>query len=301
MNGNNYNFSNIMKTILITGGNGFLGSNIVKSLIKNYKIIVLVRNTEKLFRLNSFLPKLKIYSTITDDLESIFKDNSIDIILHTATVYGRNEETLNELLSTNLLLPLNLLQLGIQYNVSTFINTDTVLKSNTNPYALSKSQLRNWLVIKSDKIKVINIQLEHFYGPGGSIDNFISWIILKFVENEIEIDLTKGEQQRDFLYIDDVVSAFSTIINNLDLLIDNYVEIQVASNEVISIKDLVQLLKNLTGSKTILNFGALPYRPNELMQLTTNNDKIKSLGWFPIISLEEGMKRTIKYIKNQSF
>ena len=49
MNGNNDNSSNIMKTILITGGNGFLGSNIVKSLIKNYKVIVLVRNTDKLF------------------------------------------------------------------------------------------------------------------------------------------------------------------------------------------------------------------------------------------------------------
>lgn len=289
-----------MKTILITGGNGFLGSNIAKSLIKDYNVILLVRKTDNLFRLTKIVSELKIYSILKDDLETIFRENSIDIILHTATVYGRNEETLDELLSTNLLLPLKLFQLGIQYNVGTFINTDTVLNSNVNPYALSKSQFRDWLEIKSDQIKVINIQLEHFYGPGGSLDNFISWVILKLLKNESVLNLTEGLQKRDFLYIDDAVSAFSTIINNLDLLVDNYINIQISSGEVISIKDLVMLLKKLTGSNTTLNFGALPYRPNELMKPETNNDYIRSLGWFPTVSIKEGMQRTIRYIKNQS-
>lgn len=300
MNGNNDNCSYMKKTILITGGNGFLGSNIVKSLIENFNVIVLVRNTNKLFRLNGLLSELMIYSTLNDDLESIFRDNSVDIILHTATVYGRNEETLSELLSVNLLLPLNLLELGIKYNVSTFINTDTILNSSTNHYALSKSQFRNWLEIKSDKIKVVNIQLEHFYGPGGSKENFISSIIYKLLNNEHTIELTKGEQKRCFLYIDDVTEAIKLIMNKINYIEENYINVHVSSDEIISIKEMLQMLKKMTKSTSFLNFGALPYRPNESMIPEIDNTYISKLGWVPLISLKEGLSRTIDHIKNKS-
>jgi len=299
MNGNK-DTSQKMKTILITGANGFLGSNLTTLLIKNYNVIALVRKTNNSYRLKNIATGLKIYSTREHNLEKVFQENSIDIILHTATVYGRNEEPLEDMLSTNLLLPLNLLHLGMKYNIEVFINADTVLNSNVNPYALSKSQFREWLKLKSDKVKSINIQLEHFYGPGGSLDNFISWVILKLLNNEPELDLTQGEQKRDFLYIDDAVSAYSTIISNLDLLKDNYTTIQVSSGETISIKDLVLLLKKLTGSNTSLNFGALPYRPNELMMPDTNSDLIRSLGWSPKVDIRVGMKRTIEFIKNKA-
>lgn len=285
-----------MQTILVSGANGFLGSSIIHSLIETYNIIALVRSTDNLFRLNNIKSELKIYSTLNDELESIFKDNSIDIILHTATVYGRKNESIKELISTNYLLPLELLQLGIQYNTKVFINSDTVLDSKVNPYALSKSNTRDWLQMMYDKIKVINVQLEHLYGPGSNPDNFIFCVIMKLLNNEHELELTKGEQKRDFLYIDDAVSAFSTIISSIDLLKDNYTNIQVSSGEVISIKELVLLLKKLTGSNSTLNFGAVSYRRNELMVPETNNHFIKSLGWYNSVNIKEGISRTIDYI-----
>lgn len=286
-----------MKTVLLTGANGFLGSSIAKLLIKNYTVIVLVRKTDNLFRLNDILSELIVYSTLHDNLEAIFKEHSIDIILHTATVYGRKDEPIENLLSTNYLLPLNLLQLGIQYNASVFVNTDTVLDSKISPYALTKTHTRDWLQMMSSKIKVINIQLEHFYGPGSSNDNFISWIILKLLNNEFEIKLTKGEQKRNFLFIDDVTSAFITVLNNLDLLKDQYTNIQVSTDKLISIKDLVRLIKKQTKSNVFLNFGALPYRSNELMLSETDNSLLKKLGWSPRVNIEEGINSTINSIR----
>jgi nucleoside-diphosphate-sugar epimerase len=288
-----------MKTILITGGNGFLGSHIVRSLINNYSVIVLEKNSDNLFRLSDIANQIKIYDIDNVSLEIIFQENSVDLILHTATVYGRNNESLETILQANLTLPLSLYKLGAKYKSKAFINTDTVLDRNVSPYALTKAHLREWLQMYSNELKVINMQLEHFYGPGGSMDNFISLMVQKMLLNIPYIDLTLGEQKRDFLYFDDVVSAFITVINNCAHIDSNFTNLQIASGEVVSIRNVVETIRELTNSNSILNFGAIPYRLNELMEPNTSNSTICELGWKPMVNLEEGLKRTVEYIKTK--
>jgi Nucleoside-diphosphate-sugar epimerases len=287
-----------MQTILITGGNGFLGSNIVKSLMGKYKIIVFEKNTNSLVRLQDIIRHVIIYDADNDDIEQIFVNHCIDIIIHTATIYGRNQESMDAILATNLVLPQKLLALGIKYEVNTFINTDTVLDKFVSDYALTKSQLKDWLFMYSDKIKIINLQLEHFYGGGGSMDNFISLMIVKMLKNENEIALTEGKQLRDFVYFEDVVRAYSIIIDNINNIQDSYNTFQVASGEIVSIRELVETIKRLTKSESILNFGALPYRSNELTHAETDSIGLKNLGWESKVNLEQGLQKTIDYIKN---
>lgn len=284
---------NNLQTILITGGNGFLGSHIVRSLIKKYKIVVLEKNTAQLERLNDVLSEIKIYDIDRIQPELIFVENNIDIILHTATIYGRNDETIETILATNFLLPFTLFRLGVKHNSKVFINTDTVLERTVSTYAMSKAQLRDWLQFYAQELKVINIQLEHFYGPEGRIDNFISLMIRQMLANSPEINLTKGEQTRDFVYYTDVVDAFLLIINSKDKFNQSYFNIEIASGERITIKKLVETIKKLTQSTTNLNFGALPYRENEFMESKANNLHLRSLGWIPKVSLVEGLKESI--------
>jgi CDP-paratose synthetase len=290
-----------MQTILITGGNGFLGSNIVKSLIGEYKVIVLEKNTSSLIRLqDANKDKIVILDVDQDNLEQIFIKYNIDLIIHTATIYGRNQESIDDILATNLVLPQKLLALGIRYHANAFINTDTVLDKFVSAYALTKSQLRDWLIMYADKIKIINLQVEHFYGPGGSMDNFISLMITKMLSNEAEIALTEGKQRRDFVYFEDVVNAYLVIINSIDNIHDRYNTFQVASGEIVSIREIVETIKKLTNSSSILNFGALSYRYSELMQPKTDNTELKNLGWKPKINLEEGLQKTINYINENN-
>lgn len=280
-----------MKTILITGINGYLGSNLAKAFSSEYNIVGLEYSTRNLFRLTdcSYI----VYSAEDGISDSIFKDQPIDIVLHTATFYGKNNELDSQLFETNLHLPIILLEMAIKYRCKLFVNTDTVLDRFVSTYALTKRHFQEWLYLKKNEIKVINMQLEHFYGPGASSSNFITFMIEKLKRNESKIDLTLGEQERDFIFIDDVINAYLTVINKQNLQSEPYLSHQVCTNQLIKIKDLMNLLKYLTHSNSVLNFGAIPYRENELMHSVTNNTSLTQLGWNPQITIREGLIKTI--------
>ena len=280
-----------MKTILITGINGFLGSNLAKALSIQYNIIGLEYSLENLFRLSKC--NYKLYAARDGIPEIMFTEQHIDIVVHTATYYGKNNEDFNQMFNANLFSPFNLLDRSINHGCQLFINTDTVLDRFVSTYALTKRQFQEWLYLRKNEIKVINMQLEHFYGPGASPTNFITFMINGLKNNEPQIDLTLGEQQRDFVYIDDVVNAYLAVIEKQYLVSDSYSSFQVCTNQLISIKELMNLLKDLTKSTSILNFGAVSYRENELMNSKTDNTALRGLDWKPIYVIRAGLKHTL--------
>lgn len=280
-----------MKTILITGINGYLGSHLAKTLSAEYNIIGLEYSLDNLFRIADC--NYKVYAAKDGIPDAVFTEQAIDIVLHTATFYGKNDEDYMQMFNTNLDSPLKLLDKAIKYECQLFLNTDTVLDRFVSTYSLTKRQFQEWLYLRKNEIKVINMQLEHFYGSGTSPTNFISYMIDKLKNNEPQIDLTLGEQRRDFIYIDDVVKAYLRVIQKQDQLFDSYSSFQVCTNQLISIKDLMITLKELTNSDSVLNFGAVPYRENELMHSDTDNSALIKLGWKPKYTIKEGLKKTI--------
>lgn len=287
------------KTVLLTGATGFLGSHILKKLLSlNFKIIVLKRSFSNTFRIESDLKNLKIYNLDEINLEKIFEENEIDIVLHTATQYGRKQESIVDIVESNLMLPLKLLSLSQVHNVKTFINTDTLLDKRISSYALSKKQFRNWLQFYSNNMTCINVSLEHFFGPKDDSTKFVTYIIKSLIEEVEKLDLTAGEQERDFIYIDDVVEAFIVIIQNVNNQ-NGFYEYEIGSGVNIKIKDFIlktaDILENTT---TILNFGALSYRENEVMKSHVNLTEIHKLGWSPKINFDDGLYKTIKLERN---
>lgn len=287
MTGNN------MKTILVTGINGFLGSKLAKALSSEYNIIGLEYSLENLHRIENC--NYKVYSAKDVIPEKLFIEQNIDIIIHTATFYGKNNEDYSQMFNTNLHSPFSLLDKAISNGCQLFVNTDTVLDRFVSTYALTKKQFQEWLYLRKNEIKVINMQLEHFYGPGASSANFITTMINKLKNNEPQIDLTLGEQQRDFVYIDDVVTAYQTVLAKQNLISDSYTSYQVCTNQLISIKELMIMLKDLTQSSSHLNFGVLPYRENELMHSERKNLALNKLGWQPIYDIKHGLITTFIY------
>jgi len=174
------------------------------------------------------------------------------------------------------------------------------LPRNLNSYILSKSQFVDWLKLHSKKIQVVNLKIEHMYGPKDDTNKFLPWIISQFKEKASEIRLTKGEQKRDFIYIDDVVSAYLIVLEKLPTLID-YNEYEVGTGQALEIKEVLEQLKELYEASfgkitSKMVFGALPYREGEMMSVKVNNQSLIDLGWLPKIKLQQGLKKYLEDI-----
>lgn len=293
--------------ILLTGATGFLGSHLLEGFIKSnkYKVIVLKRSFSNLARIEHIISEnIKYYDIDKINVEEIFKGNKIDIIVHTAINYGKKKESVFEILETNLMFPIKLVELGITNNVKCFINTDSYINKEKFSYqhllnySLSKKSFWAWLKYLSKEIQIVNMVLEHVYGGRDSASKFVESMIQKIAIEEIDsVDLTYGDQKRDFIYVADVVEACLKIV---DFCLNNkfhYKVFEVGTGKSIGIKEFVNKIKLLSNSKTLLNFGKLPYRADEIMDSMADIQELENLNWKSRVSVDEGLGNIINYYK----
>jgi CDP-paratose synthetase len=288
-----------MSKILITGATGFLGSHLLKKFIGQNEVIILKRSTSNCFRIVDQIKKVKFYDIDNKRIKDIFEIEKPEIVIHTACLYEKNQNTL-DLVKTNLFLSLEILEASIKYGVNLFINSDTSLPKDLNSYSLSKFQFKEWLFFSSKSINVVNFNIEFMYGKNMNKNSFLSVLIDKMMTKTNEkIDLTSGTQKRDFIFIDDVVDAFYLIIKNKSSL-SGFNEFDVSTGYSSRMNDFIKTLalkfEEISNYKIInrLNFGAIPYRENELMEPQLDNFKLKEMGWQPIFNIEKGISKIIE-------
>jgi CDP-paratose synthetase len=294
-----------LKTVLLTGATGFLGGHLLKELIKNdYKVVIITRKKSDKSAI-AHLQNQYVEYIIESDLNTniIFNENEIDGIIHLATNYGRNTP-FSEVLKSNVIFPLTLLETAIDFNCKYFINTDTFIAKRDskynylNSYSKSKIYFKEILESYADKIAVANMKLEHIFGEGDSNDKFVTSIIRQLINNVPNIDLTEGTQRRDFIYVKDVVSAYLKVIE-VHFKLNGYNDFEVGLGKSSSIKDLVIEAKKLSNSSTYLNFGSLPMREGEFSESKADNISLMSLGWSPQFNVIDGLSQTIAFENNR--
>lgn len=289
-----------MAKILLTGATGFLGSHLLESFVsQGFEVVILKRSTSNTWRINHLLNKIKSYNIDQVSVENVFKEVSPTVIVHTACSYGRSNESFVDIVNSNLIFGLNLLEEAIKNNVKTFMNTDSLLPRTLNDYSLSKAQFRDWLYQRSKDIQVVNFKIEHMYGIKDDTKKFLSWLIKEMINGKGDINLTSGIQKRDFIYIDDVVKAFDIVISKKDDL-PSWSEYDIGTNKFTYVKDFVLIvakeLGNLNKIEILprLKFGTIPYREADIMIPELDNSKLLELGWSPETEVYSGIIKTIK-------
>lgn len=288
-----------MQHVLLTGATGFLGSHLLEALVsQGYKVTILKRSTSDTWRIEGLLGSVSSYDVDQISIEDVFKVERIDTVIHTACSYGRNGEAASEIVESNLMFGLRLLDSAVKYGVGVFINTDTLLPKDLNSYSLSKKHFSEWAQHRSKEISVVNLKVEHMYGPKDDEKKFLPWLIKQLRDNLERVPLTEGNQLRDFVYIDDVVGAYLLILKNATLL-PAYSEFDVATGMLMPVREFVEAVYRMykaqqPGNNSQLGFGDIPMRSGETPSICVNNHELIKLGWKIDFTVEQGLKVIFK-------
>ena len=315
------------KNVLVTGGLGLLGKPLISFLKKkNFNVFVLDKSKNQ--KRNKLIKKNKIsfiYGNFQNKplLKKIIKKKKIKIIFHTGAI-TQVLEGLRDPYKTyknNIMGTINLLELirEIDSNIlfiysssdkaygeikkRDYLETDKL--DSVYPYDLSKtcSDLICQSYSKVYDLNVAIVRCGNLYGPGDFNKNrIIPETIISTIQNKKLKIRSSGKLVRDYLYVDDAVSAYYLIMNEMlkkgkKLLIYN-----VGSKDNFSVLSLVKLILKIM-NKDELKPIILNKSKQEINFQKLNDKKIrKELGWKQNVSMALGLKNTINwYKKNYSF
>jgi nucleoside-diphosphate-sugar epimerase len=303
------------KTIFITGGNGFIGANLIRLLIReNYVIHILVRKESNLWRLKEILKELKIhYGNINDQksLTKIINKIKPQLIFHLASYGNSSEDTnLNEMINVNIVGLKNLLEATRNINYKAFIITGSsseygfknskmkesdILEPNSY-YSATKASatlIAQSFALLSNK-PIFIARLFSVYGPYEEQNRLIPTAIRLGLKNK-EISVTKGDVRRDFIYVEDVVEGLLKMAKKhlkYGEIINLGTARQYENNEIIKI------IGKIINQKLKTKIGNFPKRSWDTNYWVSDNRKAKRLlSWLPKYSLENGLKKTVDWIK----
>ncbi len=270
-----------MNKIAVTGADGFIGGVVTKRL-QNQNVKLKLFDTKKYNLLES------------DSLKNFVKDQ--DVIIHLA---GVNRGTNEDLLRINTLGTLSLLDALTKYSPKTrviFASTFQVYLPNSL-YGLSKKFAEELLMqyALNYKIKSVTLRLSNVYGPGGK--PFYNSVIATFthlIKNDESIKINgDGSQKRDFIYVDDVASAF--VKAALKDFAKPFEIIDICSGKEVTLNKVLKNLKLASGK----NFQIMYNKAAQEKPWPTSGKNFKIakslLNWEPATSLKDGLTDTVNY------
>jgi UDP-glucuronate decarboxylase len=310
---------NKTKNILVTGGAGFIGSHLCKTLLKLGHNVICLDNlfTGSINNISEIIDEPNFEFVKHDIVEPYYRDN-VDEIYNLACPaspihYQRNPI---KTVKTCTIGVINMLGLAKKNNAK-------ILQASTseiygNPEEHPQSELYNGNVNpvgyrscydegkrcsetlfmdynREHKLKIKIVRIFNTYGPNMSYNDgrVVSNFITQAIENNEITIYGDGDQTRSFQYVDDLIEAMIKFMGTFDDFIG---PLNIGNPEEISIKDLAKIILELTHSESKIIHKNLP-KDDPLMRKQNISLAKNKLDWIPKVKLKDGLLKTIKYFK----
>jgi nucleoside-diphosphate-sugar epimerase len=287
----------MIKSVLITGANGFLGRALVRKFIgQGWAVVALVRDADAYSPFGS--ETVRELSDQWENITDILDDVKVTTVIHTATssLNSASPSDSEQMIKTNILYPTKMLSAMMKNNIKTFLNCSTNWQSmsgkNYNPfnfYAATKESFENIVeYFVSEGIRAASIRLFDTYGPGDTRRKFLN-LVIDAARRGDALGASPGEQRIHLVHIDDVANAF--LIAAEDLLQSHlpvHYKWQAPSEELLTLREIVARLEKSTGRTVNVKWGERPYRPGEIMNPHSHLPLVPR--WRPEVLLDEGLR-----------
>lgn len=277
--------------IMILGASGYLGRKMTQYLKDAGHELTGVFRTEPEGVEHE---KIKYISADIDVIVGELHRNKYECIVNCATVYERQGTMLHEVVDTNVIFALRVLNCAVECGVDKFVTLDTSLPRDLNLYSFTKKQFAEFGEYYSKRygIAFVNILLEMFYGEDEPESRFLVGCCKKMLSGE-RLLLTEGYQKRDIIYIGDACRAIKLLI---EIPIVGFHNVPLGSGTAVSIRNIIEYMHQVIGSESVLDFGAIPMRTNE-PNCVADMTILKNMGFEPQYSWREGISYMCRKIK----
>lgn len=294
------------KRALVTGATGFVGSNLVRKLVsQGWHVDVIVRSSSDLRLISDVTHVVKVinYDGCMETLSFIVENSRPDIVFHLASLFLSNHRSdqIEELIGSNLHFGLQLMEAMANSGAKLLINTSTSWEhyqgdeyNPVNLYAATKKAFKQLqkFYIEAKGFRVITLKLFDTYGPNDVRPKILN-LLIKAAKEDESIGVTPGDQELDFVYIDDVVESYLLAAERLlSSKVTDHEEYGVGTGQTMSLKKVVVLLEEKLGKKIRVKWGERPYATREVMSSIDDYKTIE--GWLPKVCLPVGLEALIR-------
>ena len=320
-----------MRTYLITGGAGFIGSTLTENLLKNDNKVIIVDNFCDFYSpkinveiISIFLnnSNFKLYRADIRNLniiDQIFDENNIDMVIHLAAMAGVRPSIENPILyqEVNGIGTQNILESMRKHNVKKGVfassssvygnckeipfKEDMIVDFAISPYAATKksNEVMGHIYHKLFDMDIMMLRFFTVYGPKQRPDLAISKFARLMLKNDEIPMFGDGSTYRDYTYIDDIVEG---IVKSSNYVFNNegvYEILNLGNSSPISLNEMINVIgKKLNIIPKIRKFSM---QPGDVERTYADVTKARKLiGYEPKVSFEEGIEKYINWLINSN-
>ena len=317
---------NILKTYLITGGAGFIGSTLADELLKRKNKVLVIDNfcdfydpklKEENVKHNLENANYKLYRIdIRDygDVQKVFNANKIDCVIHLAAMAGVRPSIDNPLYyqEVNCVGTQNILEAMKKANVTKLVmassssvygncdkvpfREDFIVDYAISPYAATKkaNEVMTHVYHKLYKFNVIMLRFFTVYGPRQRPDLAINKFTKLMLNNEEIPMFGDGSTSRDYTFVDDIVDGIIRSIDYVSSNDDVYEIINLGNSSPVSLKEMIDEIGKVVHKTPIIK--QLPMQPGDVNKTYADISKAqRMLGYNPKTSFHDGLEAFYKW------
>ncbi len=306
--------------IAVTGANGFIGSFVVeKAVALGIDVVGIVRKSADIWRLEEIGFKNTRYISHYTDLRDILKEEKPDVVVHLAAkvkkfhsyedVYPLSDSIVSytavllDAMRENGIRHLVYAGTSFEYGRSRMFQSPSDDLRPYDLYAALKLASEDVIRFYVDKYDMNAVVLRPFFvfGYRDNPNKLLPYVIRLAIKGDVDIDLTAGDQELDYVYVKDVANAFILASQRLwEGKLRGFNAFNVGRGETIRLKDMMSILQNILGTTLNIAWGKRKYADDEIMYLRADiSASINYLHWKPSYTIEGGLREMVDYYRRK--